>query len=285
MCGAFCTDLVRSLLIRPETELRLQVLTPGLDFTGFISTIAQAAERVLMLDYDGTLAPFHIRPEAAVPYPEVATCLRDIIASGGTRVVVVSGRPAHELPPLLKLQPQPEVWGSHGWERLLADGRRVVDEPPGDARRALAEAAAVVSEVMPAGARLEEKLASLALHWRGLPESAAARLDADARRVWAPLAADGKPLELLPFDGGLELRAYGCNKQYAVKSVLSQTGEGSAVAFLGDDITDEDAFRAVKPRGIAVLVRPEFRPTDADVWLRPPDELVSFMRHWQVQAS
>jgi len=49
-------------------------------------------------------------------------------------------------------------------------------------------------------------------------------------------------------------------------------------------MTDEDAFRAVKPRGIAVLVRPQFRPTTADVWLRPPDELVEFMRHWRVHA-
>jgi trehalose-6-phosphatase len=67
-----------------------------------------------------------------------------------------------------------------------------------------------------------------------------------------------------------------------VKTVLSQTGEDSAIAYLGDDMTDEDAFRAVKPRGIAVLVRPQFRPTTADVWLRPPDELVEFMRHWRV---
>jgi trehalose 6-phosphate phosphatase len=263
----------------------LRVLTPGVDLTAFVSTIRNAAERVLMLDYDGTLAPFHIRPEAAVPYPDVAVCLTEILASGGTRIVVVSGRPAGELPPLLKLQPHPEIWGSHGWERLLADGQHVVDEPTAEVRHALAAAAAAVRKVMPAGARIEAKLASIALHWRGLPEEAGARLQVDARSVWEPLAADGGALELLPFDGGLELRACGCNKQYAVKTVLSQTGEDSAIAYLGDDMTDEDAFRAVKPRGIAVLVRPQFRPTTADVWLRPPDELVEFMRHWRVPAS
>ena len=42
------------------------------------------------------------------------------------------------------------------------------------------------------------------------------------------------------FDGGLELRAVGCNKQYAVKGVLSETPQESAIAYLGDDITDED---------------------------------------------
>jgi trehalose 6-phosphate phosphatase len=82
----------------------------------------------------------------------------------------------------------------------------------------------------------------------------------------------------------VELRAVGCNKQYAVKAVLSQTEEDSAVAYLGDDITDEDAFRAVKPRGIGVLVRAEFRKTEADVWLLP-HELVEFLRHWRVAGS
>ena len=72
---------------------------------------------------------------------------------------------------------------------------------------------------------------------------------------------------------------------YAVKTVLSQTGENSAVAYLGDDMTDEDAFQAVKARGLAVLVRPQFRPTAADVWLRPPEELVAFMQHWKAKAA
>ena len=85
---------------------------------------------------------------------------------------------------------------------------------------------------------------------------------------------------MLPFDGGVELRTVGCNKQYAVKAVLSETAEASAIAYLGDDITDEDAFRAVKNRGLGVLVRPQFRETAADLWIRPPEELVEFMRHW-----
>jgi trehalose-phosphatase len=254
------------------------------DFAAFVAAIPTAAERVLMLDYDGTLAPFHIRPEAAVPYPEVAACLAQIVAGGATRIVVVSGRPAGELPPLLEIEPLPEIWGSHGWERLMPDGRHVMEQPDVDTRTGLERASEAVQSAMPAGARLERKLASVALHWRGLGEDEVGELQAQARAKWEPIAAGGA-LELLAFDGGIELRASGCNKQYAVKTVLSQTGEHSAVAYLGDDMTDEDAFKAVKPRGLAVLVRPQFRPTSADVWLRPPDELVAFMRHWNVSAT
>ena len=262
----------------------MQILTPQVDWAAFIARIADAPSRVLLLDYDGTLAPFHVRPELAVPYPEVAAALEDIMQAGGTRVVIVSGRPADELPPLLRLTQQPEIWGSHGWERLLADGRRIVETPGNAARCALADAAGAIGGLLPQGARLEQKLASIALHWRALPEDTAKALRAEVTPRWQAIA-DGNVLEILSFDGGLELRAVGCNKQYAVKAVLSETAEGSAVAYLGDDMTDEDAFRAIKARGLGILVRPEFRDTAADVWMRPPDELVSFMRHWCVQPA
>ena len=262
----------------------MQALTPSVDLAGFFDAVARAPQRVLMLDYDGTLAPFHVRPERAVPYPEVVPVLQRIVAAGGTRLVVVSGRPADEVPPLLSLTRPPEIWGSHGWERLMPDGQRVVEQPPEEARSALAAAVAAVSDLLQDGARLERKLASIALHWRGLPERVVEHLKSAARAAWAPIAAGGA-LEILPFDGGLELRSVGCNKQYAVKAVLSEAPPESAIAYLGDDITDEDAFRAVRTRGVGVLVRPEFRPTDADVWLKPPHELVEFLRHWAVAGK
>jgi trehalose-phosphatase len=258
----------------------LQVLTAGLDLKGFEARIASARERVLMLDYDGTLAPFHVRPELAVPYPEAAAALRDIVRAGGTRVVIVSGRPADEVPPLLRLEPRPEIWGSHGRERLLPDGERRVATPAATVQTMLADAAASVRDALAHGARIETKLASVALHWRGLTEAIAGRVRADALARWVPLTRE-RTLEMLPFDGGIELRASGYTKANAVEAVLSETGDG-AIAYLGDDMTDEDAFHAIKPRGLAVLVRDELRPTEADVWLRPPAELASFLQLWAV---
>lgn len=260
----------------------MQTLTPRLDLNAYFDQIPLAPGRLLMLDYDGTLAPFHVRPDHAVPYDEVRPVLEEIVAAGGTRVVIVSGRPAGEIPPLLGLAERPEIWGSHGWERLLQDGRRVVETPAANAQRTLERAAAAVEPLITQGARIERKLASVALHWRGAPADTAADIQRQASAAWTPIVGEGV-LEILPFDGGLEVRTVGCNKQYAVKAVLSETPERSAVAYLGDDITDEDAFRAVKTRGIGVLVREQFRETGADVWIRPPSELVAFMRHWVVR--
>ncbi len=257
----------------------MQVLSSRIDMAAFYSQLATAPQRVLMLDYDGTLAPFKVRPEQAVPYPGVTDCLRALMDQGNTRVVIVSGRRAAEVAELLPLgRQQTEIWGAHGWERISPEGELWSQEPDAAARGALLESYSLADRCLIAGTRLERKPASVALHWRGVPDSAVDPLRERVTAVWKPLAGI---LELLQFDGGLELRARGTNKQHAVKAVLSETAPESPVAYLGDDVTDEDAFRLVKAQGLAVLVRHEYRETAADLWLKPPQELLAFLERWR----
>ena len=96
---------------------------------------------------------------------------------------------------------------------------------------------------------------------------------------WLVLAKE-TGLQLLAFDGGLELRAPGRNKGTAVETVLSEVGPQTQVAYLGDDLTDEDAFKVIKKNGLAILVRSDFRNTSADIWLKPPEELLEFLARW-----
>ena len=70
--------------------------------------------------------------------------------------------------------------------------------------------------------------------------------------------------------------------------ILSEADADAPVAFLGDDLTDEAAFRAVRQAGkrsLSVLVRQQGRETDADIWLRPPAELKGFLEQWFLAAS
>ena len=62
----------------------------------FLERLRCAPSRVLLLDYDGTLAPFQVNRDRAVPYPEVPPLIARIMAQG-TRVVPISGRPAREV--------------------------------------------------------------------------------------------------------------------------------------------------------------------------------------------
>jgi trehalose 6-phosphate phosphatase len=246
-------------------------------YSQFLERVSRAPERLLLLDYDGTLAPFTPDRTRAFPYREIPELISKIMRCG-TRVVLVSGRPATELVFLSGIHPHPEIWGSHGIERLQPDGAYEVDSPPHLQAQAL-ESAEKSLRAAGLGSRIEVKPGGIAVHWRGLSPEETAAVDSKVRRISSQLVSD-YGLLLLPFDGGLELRAPGKNKGDAVLAILREAGKGATAAYLGDDQTDENAFRAIKGRGLAILVRSEPRPTMADVWLRPPDELGRFLRDW-----
>jgi trehalose-phosphatase len=255
----------------------MKPLTNDFDYDRYFAQVQGAPVRALLLDYDGTLAPFHPDPRFAMPYPEVAEVLRRVAASPGTRIVIVSGRRLEDLRGPLAVLPHAEVWASHGWE--WAGRGQAVDrhKPTEAALAALARARAQVEPLLAAGARLETKVASLALHWRGLRAEASMRIHAAALEAWEPL--DDGELALLPFEGGLEIRARGHDKGDAVRAIMSAC-PGAVAAYLGDDATDEDAFRAIRPHGLGVLVRPERRLTNARLWLATPAEVVGFLERW-----
>jgi trehalose-phosphatase len=243
----------------------------------FLDHLRRASSRALLLDYDGTLAPFTPDREHAFPYPGIPELVVRIMRTG-TRVVLISGRPATELLFLSGIHPHPEIWGSHGSERLMPDGSYQVEPPLPDHQSAL-KAAAKSLHACGFASHTEIKPGGIAVHWRGLSVPERAQLEAKVRKLFAS-ATEDYGLHLLPFDGGLELRAPGKNKGDAVSAVLDEVGSEVAAAYLGDDQTDENAFRAIKGRGIAILVRAEPRPTVADIWLRPPEELGRFLREW-----
>lgn len=245
--------------------------------TAFFEQLGSASQRVLLLDYDGTLAPFQIERDHAFPYPEVPPLLSRIIASG-TRVVLISGRPVREVVLLSGIHPHPEIWGSHGMERLEADGHYQVEPLTPEQEDGLRWGAEYLRSQGLEG-RMEIKPGGVALHWRGVPPAQVEQLNGIVQQAWSELPARF-PLEMVHFDGGIEIRARGKDKGKAVAAILEESNPEAVIAYLGDDRTDEDAFRALKGRGLAVLVRDEFRPTLADMQLRPPQELIRFLRDW-----
>ena len=248
---------------------------------------AAGRRSLLVLDYDGTLAPFRAERMEAAPSPALLPPLHRLAASPRVRLVVLSGRPLAELERLLPLDPLPELWGSHGWEHRLPDGRR--DDPP------LPEPAAALlraergrlGDLPPE--RLERKVASLALHWRGLPPAEARRLERLVAPRWSALAAEGPALEHRRFDGGLELRASGRDKGSALAELLAGEARGTAACYLGDDETDEDAFRVLlaaagERPAAGVLVAEEGRETRAACRI-PPRSVPLVLGRWAAAAE
>lgn len=244
---------------------------------GFLRRLPSASARVLLTDYDGTLAPFREDRDRAHPYPGVAEALARI-ARTGTRTVVVTGRPARVIPRLMPMEPRLEIWGSHGLERWWPDGRHEAEPPSAAASEALRSARnAAESGGWPEW--LEDKPAGLALHWRGRDERDARKAESVLLPRWRDVA-EGTELEVLRFDGGLELRSTLATKARAVEKILEEAGRGAAVAYLGDDTTDEDAFRALRGHGLGILVREEPRDTLAEARIRPPEELIELLERW-----
>lgn len=247
--------------------------------SNFFRSFSRAHQPLLLLDYDGTLAPFKVDRFQAVPWPGVRELLN--LIHKRTRIVVVSGRPAAEIKPLLALDDSVEIWGLHGFERVHADGRRELEHLP----KAIAEQLSKVQAQLQRdsfGGLFEAKPNAAVMHWRGLPHEQAALVALRTRALFEPISGiDG--FKLLPFEAGLELRV-GRDKSAAVEALLPEH-PGSPAAYLGDDLTDEAAFHAIKGRGLSVLVRPEHRSTAADVWLKPPEELIDFLERWLEAAQ
>jgi trehalose 6-phosphate phosphatase len=257
----------------------LQGIEQTTALAAFLQQLGAAPESVLLLDYDGTLAPFHVDRSLAYPYHGVVSLLDSIVRCGKTRVIIISGRPIVELRALLTPMSDLEMWGSHGLERQLSDGSYSLVQVSEQDAASLREAE---DWVVAAGllSRAEIKLGGIAIHWRGMPAAETRRVQALTRDGWTPLA-ERSGLKLLQFEAGLELRVSHPDKGDAIRSILGTLDDSVPIAFLGDDITDEDAFQVLKGRGLTVLVRTDYRETIAEAWLRPPQELIGFLQRWQ----
>jgi trehalose 6-phosphate phosphatase len=244
----------------------------------FFQQFDRTMTALLLLDYDGTLAPFQTDRYKAYPYPGIIPVLDRIIRSGRTKISIVSGRPVNEILDLLTSLTGFEIWGAHGLEHLSEDGiyRRAEIEPNTltiirQVQDWLSQAGLLpITEIKPGG---------IAVHWRGLPASEIAEVRSRIQRGWNKFKGV-QGIKLLAFDGGMELRAARPDKGDVVRAILKKADAATPVAFLGDDLTDEDAFRVLNGRGLSVLVRPEYRATDANAWLRPPQELIAFLELW-----
>jgi trehalose 6-phosphate phosphatase len=251
--------------------------TPADGLVELWTLVRQAPSRLLLLDYDGTLAPFRTQREHALPLPHIPVLITQIAQLTDTFVAVVSGRPITDLLRLLGQLPITLV-GEHGWEERPPRGPLVKHPLDPRTRDHLQQAASQASSRGWAG-NLEMKRTSVVLHTRSLPPEQGRRMEAACAKLWTDHAARGG-LRLSAIDGGLELRALGRDKGAAVRDLIARAPHGALGVYIGDDETDEDAFAAVAGSGLGIRVgRPE-RPTLAHAHLASCEEVEQFLERW-----
>jgi trehalose-phosphatase len=230
-----------------------------------------------MLDYDGTLAPLNLNRMDAVLPPGTRAALQALSNRSDTALAIVSGRGMNELLPLTEGLRLTRI-GEHGWDIRDANGAERRPALPPAAAKALDDAEAS-ARARGLGARLERKRTGLVLHLRDLPPDRANAIDAEVRGLWRDELASGT-LRLDPIHGGLELRAAGRNKGTAALEQIAREPAGSLAVYVGDDVTDEDAFAAIRGRGFGIRVGSPDAPTAATGWLDSPGAVGDFLEEW-----
>ncbi|MGK2866081.1 MAG: trehalose-phosphatase [Mycobacterium sp.] len=219
------------------------MLEPGLQR----ALIAAAATPRLLVtsDFDGTLAPIVNNPADARPLPEAAAALEALAGLPDTTAALISGRALTVLRELSGMSAAVHTVGSHGAEFDTGFIREIdnalLDTIIGELN--------TIAAGRP-GVTVEPKLASVALHVRNASDADGATALALAREAalsWDAHATAGKAV--------LEFAVIVTDKGEAV-DILRNRCEATTVVFLGDDVTDEKAFRRMRDGDIGVKIGP-----------------------------
>lgn len=219
-----------------------------------VAELAGTPRLLVALDFDGTLAPLVDEPMTARMLPEARAAVDALADTPETTVALVSGRTLHDLRVIAEHADDSAILlsASHGAEQWPAEQGPAQPRGPdadSDLRDELAQRVAALLADQD-GAWLEPKQFGFAVHTRlaareNVPAVHSAVDDLMAKR--APTWRRRAGHDILEFASRAE------GKDDAVARLRAQTG-ATAVLFAGDDVTDEDALRSLRPRDVGVRV-------------------------------
>ena len=277
-CGADVVVCDLADLAVRKGDKRMSQLPNALDSYGQLIGVVAGRQPFVCLDFDGTLSEIVSDPDAATLVDGAANALENLAAQ--CPVAILSGRDLADIRDRVGI---PGMWyaGSHGFELIGPDGSHHHNDAAADSIPLLESAAAELSVELSdiPGARVEHKRYAVAVHFRTVsPERVAEVVAATHRsgqRHGLRVTGGRKVVELRPdidWDKGTAL-AWLADR-------IHQTGRVLPI-YVGDDLTDEDAFDAIRFNGIGVVVRHDEdgdRPTAAQFTLNNPDEVQEFLR-------
>ncbi|MBF6600003.1 MAG: bifunctional alpha,alpha-trehalose-phosphate synthase (UDP-forming)/trehalose-phosphatase [Dehalococcoidia bacterium] len=234
-------------------------LSPPAAIDAVVEQVRRAPERLLILDYDGTLVTFAPTPDEAAPDPELLDLLQALAARDDTRVHVISGRTRASLDRWLGGVPI-GLHAEHGlWSRITPDSPwrilRPVTQQWKEAVRPIMEHFVVTTR----GTFIEEKTGSLAWHYRLATadfthENDFGEFQAKELRMLLGEMLSNAPVQVLAGQKVVEVRPQGVHKGMVVPLLLATVEDDAVVFAMGDDRTDEDLFAALPDEAPTVHV-------------------------------
>jgi len=233
---------------------------------------------IVLSDFDGTLTPFDVDPAAPQLAAEVKRTF-ETLARNGVTVGLVSGRRLDDLDRRTQLLPQAYLAGLHGLEirRETHEWRHPGLTDSGEIGDAVAAALARAVGHVP-GVKLEHKGVAVTIHVRGVVAQCRSSVLQTALDTAGPWLEEGR-LKSLAASEAVELLpniawTKGDAVRWIIEDVESRTGQPAWCVFFGDDVTDEDAFRAIR-YGVTVVVGS--RPSAARFRLKSPSDVAAVL--------
>ncbi len=235
----------------------------------FLSDIRKFSREkfILFLDYDGTLVPFVSDPSKAVPDGGMVELLEKLTAKKDLGVVIVTGRPVEYIRKNLEIG-RVGVIGMHGME-LEGMGERGMEKY----REIVGEVEKKVGNLEKNGIIFENKEYSIVLHYRGAEKEEAITAKKQFLEICAPYK---DAMEILEGSKVYELRPKGWDKGKGIERCMERKGIGKCI-YVGDDVTDEDAFQFIRESGKGIGVVVGKKDTLAKYHIQNTEEVGKFM--------
>lgn len=226
--------------------------------------IKNSGKAVILSDYDGTLTPIVDKPDLAILSNEMKRLLRSIVEHPRYRLAIISGRAVEEVKRIVSVDGAFYV-GNHGFEITGPNLRLIHPEA-----ESISPVMRLIREELHReigrieGLIVEDKRLTLSVHFRLVQKKDVAAIKRAVNMIigkhdGVAVMSGKKVFEIrpkIPWDKGR-----------ASLWVLKSIGGGALPLYLGDDTTDEDAFRSLK-RGITILVSERRRSSKAKYFVR-----------------
>jgi trehalose-phosphatase len=227
---------------------------------------------LLMLDYDGTLTPIQARPEEA----KLSKEMRGLLSKLGEKMhlAIISGRSLEEIKELVKIK---KIFyaGNHGLE-IEGGEEKFVYPQALETIPIIKGISEQLKKALIKGIQVEDKKFAVSFHYRGVNSSDVKKAKSFFNRV-VSLWIKEKTIGVSKGKKILELRPTDWDKGKALGWIWDRLGKELFPIYIGDDLTDEDAFATLGDKGISILVTRRKKRSFAKYYLRKVEEVEKFL--------
>ena len=245
-------DFMDQLIItkKDQEALKVNILKEN-HVQKIIADFTKANRRCILLDYDGTLAPYQKLPSLAAPSEELIDLLKQLTNDPANEIVIISGRDVNTL----------EKWLGKLQLNMIAEHGACIKLRGQEWKEQITIKTEWKEQIRPlmqlfvdrcAGSFIEEKNSTLAWHYRNTNQELGFMRSRELRNALLQLTAN-TALQVVDGNKVLEVRMVGVDKGVAALSMLAAI-DPDFILCIGDDATDEDMFRVMRERGYTIKI-------------------------------